>query len=591
LEGHDHIDLYGRRWRLAEGKITPLDVELLAFRDGLTKEQGGLGKHVHFRRICEFLWPNFIWHKWAQKLAIALCKYDVVGVTGCANSGKSDLFSMWALVNWYCAPHDTCVLVTSTSKTDAAQRVWGHVCRRFRAANQKGLRFGKLVESLGFIKLDAKNAENAPDGSGGSSGIFLIPAGDEYKNDALKRLEGRKNNRMFLVLDELQDCSTEILDSALWNLEQNKGGTHVCAAGNAASRFDAHGRMLMPVDGWGSINVESDKWEIEVIGKRGIALHFDAEKSPNFDLPEKEWLDFLPTPDKVNKMKAASEVSDHAKAQYWRQMRGFWAEDGDDDTYIVTEILIRRHNGDEHAHWASPPTGLGGIDPSYTARGDRFIFYHMEYGQADTGLWTINFKKWYNLQRPLIENEEDFNYAMILEIKAMRDQLKLPNLNLGVDSSAGGVFHSMGRREGLDGWMGVNFGGSPSELPVMANDDRLGKDFFHTMTAELAFTTRYFLENDQVRGLDRHHVFEMCNRKFERKGRDLKVNIESKTDYKKRHGKSPDIMDAGNIGVMLCRERLGAVAGGISLAKKEAEDKSGWDHMEDILGINNLLAY
>lgn len=48
------IEKYGRLW--PEG-MTDLTIELLAFREGLSLDQGGLGKEQHFWNVVEALWP------------------------------------------------------------------------------------------------------------------------------------------------------------------------------------------------------------------------------------------------------------------------------------------------------------------------------------------------------------------------------------------------------------------------------------------------------------------------------------------------------------------------------------------------------
>jgi hypothetical protein len=47
-------NLYGKVWPEGAGK---LEIELMAFKLGLTPETGGLGKFQHFKNVVEILWP------------------------------------------------------------------------------------------------------------------------------------------------------------------------------------------------------------------------------------------------------------------------------------------------------------------------------------------------------------------------------------------------------------------------------------------------------------------------------------------------------------------------------------------------------
>ena len=62
-------------------RMTDLDIELYAFREGLTPENGGLGKEKHFQNFAEVLFPKFLWHPWALRGLRALCRYNVVSFT------------------------------------------------------------------------------------------------------------------------------------------------------------------------------------------------------------------------------------------------------------------------------------------------------------------------------------------------------------------------------------------------------------------------------------------------------------------------------------------------------------------------------
>jgi hypothetical protein len=214
------IEKYGRLWTPRNGAVvTPLRIEMDAFLLGLTLEEGGLGKATHYRNVVSTIWPTYSWHKWAELRAQAFCKVNVeedtetgnrfvrsvTGLAGGTDSGKSYDMAAWALVNWFVDPLNTMVIVVSTSKIDAKQRIWAALVKMYREAHAVGIATGRLIESMDIVKLSDEEGKaiDASVGVSDASSIMLLAAGDEYKDDAQKRLQGKKNRRIVLVIDEL----------------------------------------------------------------------------------------------------------------------------------------------------------------------------------------------------------------------------------------------------------------------------------------------------------------------------------------------------------------------------------------------------
>ena len=583
---------YGRSWEKDGADPTPLDIELAAFSMGLKKSQGGLGKAMHYKKVVSAIWPKFEWNPWAELAAQALCARDAVGLTAGKDSSKSESLAIWALVNWFCDPIHTLCIITSTDNKSAEQRIWGAVVRRYReACRNLGVEIGRLVGSQHIIKLDSAEFD-----VGDNASICLIAAGDKYKEEALKKLQGRKNVRILLILDELQDCTADVTDFAIWNLK-GKGYFHVSAAGNAGSIFDPHGRFCEPVDGWMSITEDDQHWDIMVAGIKGLCLHFDGEKSPNneqWDKSKKIQYPYLIKPEDV---RTAKKILGETNPTYYRQYRGIWPPGNSDDTRVFTEVLIKTHKATDPVEWpyGYRPHQLLGIDPNYVSGGDRFIATHGEWGKARNGIWQLNIVHHYNLIRPRDKQDEEYAYAMIDEIVKLRDRLGIQNMNIAVDASAGGLFWAIGERGPLRGWLDVDFSGAPSDKPIstkelLRNDDGeevAPKELFVNRTTELIFALRYFMEHGQIRGIGTDLAQEMVGRMFEKRNR--KLIIESKKDYKKRLGKSPDLTDSTEILLDLVRERFGAIPGGIAREEQMVNDKEAWKRIKerfDLSGAN-----
>jgi hypothetical protein len=602
------IEKYGRLWTPRNGAVvTPLRLEMDAFLMGLTPEEGGLGKATHYRNVVSTIWPTYSWHKWAELRAQAFCKVNVeedaetgnkfvrsvTGLAGGTDSGKSYDMAAWALVNWFVDPLNTMVIVVSTSKIDAKQRIWAALVKMYREAHAVGIAAGRLIESMDIIKLSDEEGKaiDASVGVSDASSIMLLAAGDEYKDDAQKRLQGKKNRRIVLVIDELQDCSSSVINEAIWGF---KGAQelHVVGAGNPSSIFDPHGKFCEPIKGWMSVDEETPNWKIKVAGIEGLALRFDSEKdNPNqqsFDKGKGLRYPFLPKPNDV--AIAKKELGD-LNPQFWRKFRGFWSPADADDCTIVSDVLLARHGALDKPIWDGTPKDIAGIDPSYTEGGDRFVFTHMKWGKLISGKWAIALEKQYVLNRRA-GSQEDFQYEMIQQIHDLSIKLGIPNQWMGVDASAGGIFWSIGERELLRGWHAVSFAGAASDLPVSAQyamrnevtgKPQVGKELFHNMSSELCFVSRYFLECEQLKGVTPDLAWEMTQRKYVRRTR--KIIIESKTDMKKRIGKSPDLFDSFSVGLFVARKVFGAMAGSEAIEEKKRKNKQSFKELKQRLTL------
>ena len=249
------IEKYGKSWPDGAGD---LDIELLAFKMGLKPEDGGLGKAQHFKNVVNLLWPyhktknknGFHWHPWAEWMIERACEENYLAISGPKSSAKTSTMAMWGLVNWLCAPHETLVLVTTTSVREARKRLWGSIRERYMQV--PGLP-GKLVDSMGKIVLDISESGEASD----RSSITLVPSSPDKEKEATAKLIGLKNKRVFLIIDEATDVTNYVFE-AISNLNANPQFQCV-ALGNFNSQYDPFGVFSTPKDGWNSITVDSEE--------------------------------------------------------------------------------------------------------------------------------------------------------------------------------------------------------------------------------------------------------------------------------------------------------------------------------------------
>lgn len=552
---------------------SPLSVELLAFRDGFSIETGGLGRTEHFKNCVREIWPDFTWYEWANDQAEALCEYSVSGFTSGASSSKSDMMAKFALVSWYANPINTLVIVCSTSSIDAKARIWGHIVRDHRKARAAKKSVGTLIESTSIIRLSEKDDGIA---ASDNSSICLVAAGDQYRDDALRRLEGRKAKHVILMIDELMDCSSSIIDTALWNLSANEK-FEVHAAGNAASRYDPHGTFMQPVEGWKSINRTTKKWKIKVGLREGVGLHFDgtSEDSPNMrrfaqGVPQ------LPFLRKAEDILAAKTHLGENNATYLRQFCGFWPDSEGETNYIVTDSALAAHGAYDRAEWKSPPTNIAGIDASFSDGGDRFVLFHIKYGLTVFNVWTIEFYEPIIIKARPVPGQ-DLHHANIAECKRICAEREISPRYVAMDASAGSPLLSIAHKEWSPEILGVQFGGAASDLPVSQFDKRIASDIYANRTSELAYVFVEFLNAGQVRGIKPDHAKELTARQYGIVAGG-KIKIEPKGEMKKRLGCSPDLADAGAVGLNLIRERLGVKAGAHS--EQAIQTRQDWAELK-----------
>ena len=545
------VQKYGRDW----GELSDLMIELLAFRDGITVEQGGLGKAEHFWLIVAMLWPEssrkpFIRNPWADKMIAEWCEHKFVSVSGCASSGKTDAAAVWAIVNWLCDPLNTKVLCTSTTVRESRKRIWGSIEDYWLALPDEVRSIGKLVSSFGLIKLSEASGVKASD----KCGIELVPAEKKREKEATGKIIGIKNQRVILIADELPELSPAIMQAAISNLTANP----YCQAiglGNPASYYDAHGLFATPKDGWKSINPDVFEWDT-IYGK---AIRFDATLSPNILAGDDTLYPWLPT---QARLEEARKNMGEESFGFWRQWRGYFPPEGGEKTvYSDTDIVF--FDGDRtDVNWAGPPTPVAGMDPGFTNGGDRSILYHGLFGEeAETGL-AVLLLTGYEVLKDDMRSTLPRNFQIARAFKDAATTKAVAPRNAAVDTTGSPAFGDIVAKEWSPEVLRGQFGGKSTMMRVGV-DRAMAKERYADRATELWFESREYMEAGQIRGVCPDLARELTARKYTsgagnaQGGLDATVKIEPKIKMKSRTGKSPDIADAFLMMFDVCRSRLG----------------------------------
>lgn len=548
-----HLHPYGIT---APEPLSQLELELQAFLLDPPASVGGLGKREHFWNICAILWgpkstKPFVRHPWAERMTAEACEQNYIGVSACGSAGKTDWAAVWGIVNWLCAPKETLVFCTSTSLKESGKRIWGSVKAYYTAAALEGV--GRLVDSMHMIRTN--------DGSGvfnDKEGISCIAGEKKDEKDAIGKIIGAKNKRVFLIADELPELTEAILTAALSNLSLNPY-FQLIALGNFKSCYDAFGVFVRPKNGYSSITVDDAEWETET----GICLHFDGMKSPNIVDGKDRW----PIYDSKN-------LANHRKnygpdsAEFWRMCRSFPTPEGDEHV-LYSEVDFMKGDANQAVIWMEPPTPVLSGDPAFTTDGDKFAVVKGLFGKNNKGLQTlcVTGHQYIHESVALTKAGEprDVQTARLFS-EIARDNRVSPE-NAGVDASGPGglAYASILSAVWSSRFLPVKFGEKPSERLVSEDDPKRCDEAFANRVTELWAIGRQFIRAGQIKGLPHEIAKQLKSRHYETvKGVQMRMKVESKRDMKARLGFSPDIGDAFMILIEVCRERFGFTPGSMN---------------------------
>lgn len=562
--------------------VSELQMELYCYRNWhwLTKERGLQTEWTHhFRQVVNILWgPNnkkksVEWNPWLE-IACEACHYHPVtgapyphtGLNGCASSGKTLYGALHALVNWLCDPVNTLVLVTSTDLKAARKRIWGEITKLWQAA--EAVMPGELIDSRYQI-VTGQKGKRYPD----TSGIAVVAGEKRKEKEAVGKIIGAKNKRVFFIGDELPELTHAILEAAL-NLMTNDQ-FQLIGMGNFKNRLDAFGVFVAPVDGYESLTLESPAW----LTTWGHCVRFDGMKSPNIVGGEDKWKGIYSSKHLTQHKKFFNEH----QAQFWRMCRSFEPPIGASDC-IYSEANFVSGKARERTVWMGERLKISSLDPAFTNGGDRSVQHFFWYGQDATGKYVLELYKTVVLREDARKKDMTQNFQIATQF---RDNCILEGVlpeNAGLDSTAaGGVFADIVVELWSPKILRVDFSGAASENLVSQGDTKTAAQQYDRRVTELWYVGTEFMKYGQLKGLTDELIREMKARKYDTvKGAEgLKMRAERKDDMRERLGFSPDEADSYFIAIDLCRQRHGFLAAG-GYGSVSVESSKDWERQVQI---------
>lgn len=541
---------------------TNADIELMCFARSHSHEQGGLGRYEHLHNAIDLIWNEprrraaaeqkkpydpdkddmFIWNEWTELMMRAYCDpasvirtdgpvefINEVVVAGAGGTWKTTTGAMFFLCLWLSSPHNTRIILTSTTGDGLRARVWKELVHFWRAVN-----IGNLVQSRTMIQF-----QKGDDGAG-IYGIAVESDGNVEK--AVNKIIGRHNTHMGVFVDEMPTVSGAIVEAAV-NLSTGAETFHFGGVGNPGSHFDPHGRIAEPEDGWESITVDSESWRTK---RKGVCIHLDGRRSPRIGADDK-------FPGLIRQRDLDQTVTQHGEdsPQMWKQRYGFWAPEGLTKT-VLSEAMIEKFRAREKAIWVGETKKGAGVDPAFEGA-DRCILRIGKAGVVDGGkiAMTAGVPIQIKLQTT---STEPIHYQLARQIHEQCEREEVAKDMLAIDSTGegDGVASILIRDYGYS-IERVEFGGRASSDPISKDNPKPAHQEWMNKVTEVWYRVRTILQNGQMRELDDATAAEFCSRRYELRG--TLVQVEPKKQMKSRSGRSPDLADACAVLVMLFHKR------------------------------------
>lgn len=557
---------YGKSWKKGTHEFQ-VELWMIIQTDEYLKAQGVTRAEV-FKSASRHPWPHLDWHRWTELCNSEIRRPDakVTVIMGAGSTGKTCTSGWEYLLEYYAAPHETLVLISSTDLSSLEGRVWGEIKMLHEMAVEKfPFLPGYLLDSKHCITTDRLEKDEYEEESKTRDlrkGVMCVPTVQANKAVGLGKWIGRKQKHMRLIADDCTAMSANFL-SAFANLNNNIDFQAI-VLGNPSDILDPLGIAAEPVDGWGA-HLEPTKtstWDTKFYNGRCINLV--GTDSPNFDFPD----DLPPRyPYLVSKKKIKETLSafDKDSYEYFSQCVGVM-KISQMARRVLTRDICKQFNTQENCVWDNGGnTKIGATDISYG--GDRCVGGHAEFGMCVDGKIRLQLYEPHIVpvrvggDTPMAEEDS----ISIFE-KSYMESNGVPPENYGHDSTGRGSYGTSLARIWSAACVPVEFGGSPTERPVSQDtfirDIKTGQnrlkrcnEQYRKLVTELWMVFRLAVESDQIRGLPQSVMDEFCMRQWDRVAGD-KIEVESKIEMKMRTRKSPDLADWAVIILEMAR-RLG----------------------------------
>lgn len=538
-------------------------------------------RYLHMKAMHDYLWPDTTWHYWTERRFKAHCEgWNYISYAGGASCSKSYDAAKIALLFWLGNPKHRAVVVASTTLDSLNTRIFGYLLKHLNSSVLK-IPHNYLSSSPPKILISKTDKIH---------GIFAVSAKKGDDDNSIKDIIGRHPDEgIMLILDEGTDMPPA-LTKALPNLEQGVEIFQAMVIGNSSDKFDLHGALSTPKNGWDSIDYMRDnRWL--TTQKNGICLYFNPYESPAIfekDPKRKEKLSkFLITKEQIEDKK---KVLGENTSAFFRFVLGFWNTKGSDDT-VISQKFLEEFNVDIKTEWAGeyPIKIVAGLDPAFSAGGDSCILRLGKLGVDIGGNVVLDYEKEKLLFKiplmPMVNKSAELQIAdRVLEILG---QYGVALRDLCIDANGAG----RGLGEVIK--LRANSVWSPIRIYSTRHTGGVSKstsfDVHIKSPYDLWFDVKPYMQKRQIRGLDSITIAQLSSRKVIFKAG--KPTLETKVDYRNRMGaimpslaRSPDEADASMLCLQAAILNHGFIPGQVkeTVRLNDWVDNKYWTHKEEL---------
>lgn len=511
-------------------------------------------------------------HEWSDLILKTILGERITTVFGPHDSGKTHVMARYALCDYFCFPKETLILMSSTDLRGLELRVWGEIKDLYNMARDKWPEApGNAVDSMhGIFTDDIGDEGTARDIRRGLICLPVLDSDNQWKG--IQKWVGVKQKRRRMLADETQFYASPFLDT-LANINKQKSDFKGVFVGNPIGENDPLDKLGEPVDGYDAMpEISSTTTWRNRMG--GVTIQLFGKDSPAIKHPGR--YTYLIDQSDLDYIEGYWGME---SSKWWSQALGI-RRPGINEYRVVTREMVVQFKAQDEVVWGGGKNIKGyAVDAGYG--GDRCVGGEFEIGRSVTGIQTIRlgsprvipirlYPKTVPEQDRILPEDQ-----IALYVKADCERLGISSSNVFHDSTGRGSLGTAFARMWTAATNPVEFGGSPTTRPVMADlyiyDEKirtrrlqLCNEHYSKLVSELHFSVRYAIEGGQVRGLTNDVVNELVAREW-RRVRGNKVEVESKDDTKERLGRSPDLGDWAAI----CVE--GARRLGFNIARMESK--------------------
>lgn len=542
----------------------------------------GKGLLEHFLAARRLVWgPQRYEHRWTRLIYEEIIKNTITILMGSASSQKTSHAAEWVLLDYWCFPENTLVLVTTTTVDKLESNIFGEIKFLWAAGKE---RFpwlaGNVVDHKHSIFTDDLETASVRDRRRGITGRACYE-GKQWVGDAV--FVGIKQDRVRFIGDELAYMAGTFLRS--WNPLFSNPEVKVIGSANADHNPDSPlGIAAEPKEGWPSLP-EPEKtttWDTKFMGGRCVNLV--GTDSPNFDVPEGQ-----PEPYKglIGRkfMRRVIHDSGADSPDFYRLVKGVMKFSMAHTRVITRQLCLDRHAHDKAIWSGKKRTKIHATDPSYGG-GDRCVSGYVEFGEDVDGKQIICVHPPHliqiNLKLTTASPETQIANAVADDLK----KYDIPPENAFYGAfGKGTVGFAFAQVFGAKCPIPIEEGGNPTKRPVRQDLriwDEVKRELRHKRCdehyskkiTELWFSTRYAIEAEQVRELPEDVMSEGCMREYYVVAKN-KIEVEPKEDMKERLTRSPDLYDWFSFCVEGARQR-GFVIASLGPADDEEDMAEDW---------------